>query len=344
MNMNIAELVAHALDLTAEIPGGSLKPNARAVPFTAGGSGRYFLRLSDGDRSVVSLIEPSNTEELKRYYSIGTFLKDNGIGVPEIYLFDRKKGILLMEDLGDTTLEKMWIRGNGVISIYRMCLDLLCRMQVAVTGKIGLEASPHLERFGRDQFLEETDYFEREFMQRFKPDISPSDWERERAKLADELSAEPAVFMHRDYQSRNIIISCNEPRLIDFQTSYQGPSFYDAASLLKDPYVSLPEKTESTLLEHYYRKLSAEGGDNGYRFADFRHLYTTAGIQRNLQALAAYAKLGFGDGKTRFLRSIHPALMLLERGARENGSYPGIRKMALSFLNEISESDLIRDN
>ncbi|MFO7914361.1 MAG: phosphotransferase [Candidatus Krumholzibacteriales bacterium] len=344
MNENIAELVAYALERTSTVPGGPLNPNARAVPFTDGGSKRYFLRLSDGERSVVALIEPSDRAELQRYCQIGTFLRENGIGVPEIYTFDRERGILLMEDLGDCTLEKLWIRGNGIITIYRSCLDLLCRLQTEVTEKTGRGQCPSLNIFGKEEFMEETDYFEREFMGRFKPDISVPDWEREREQLAEKLSALPRVFMHRDFQSRNIIIRQGQPRLIDFQASFLGPSFYDAASLLKDPYVSLPPATGQELLEYYYRALSERNADNGLNFDEFTELFTIAGIQRNLQALAAYAKLGFGDGRTEFLRSIHPALVLLERGAGENGSYPAIQGMASSFLNRISERDLVYNN
>lgn len=344
MNANIAKLVADALKMTSTIPGGVLNSSARAVPFTAGGSRRYFLRLSDGERSVVALIEPSNRAGLQRYYDIGTFLRENGIGAPEIYTFNIDRGILLMEDLGDCTLEKLWIRGNGIKSIYKSCIDLLCRLQTEVTVEAKQGGSPSLSVFGKEEFLEETDYFEREFMGRFKPEISLPDWERERNKLAEKLSSAPCVFMHRDFQSRNIIIREGRPRLIDFQTSFLGPSFYDAASLLKDPYVSLPPETVEELLEYYYRSLSDQNGQQGYPFDQFRDMFTTAGIQRNLQALAAYAKLGFGDGKGKFLRSIRPALVLLERGARESGSYPAVQGMAESFLNQISERDLLTDN
>jgi len=340
MNMNIAGLVAYAMDMTSATPGGVLKSSARAVPFTAGGSKRYFLRLSDGDRSVVALIEPDNRQELERYYTIGSFLRENGIGVPRIYNFDRKRGVLIMEDLGDCTLEKMWIRGNGITYFYKLCLDQLCHLQVFVTGKIDEEGSPSLDLFGRDQFLEETDYFEREFMSRFEPEITPGEWESEREKLADTLAGEEPVFMHRDFQSRNIIITANQPRFIDFQTSHLGPRFYDAASLLRDPYVSLPEETVDSLLKYYYESLDETGAHAGYSFEDFARIFNTAGIQRNLQALAAYARLGFGDGKPEFLRSIRPALFLLEKGAKNIGSYPAIQKMAAAYIDRIRESEL----
>jgi hypothetical protein len=187
----------------------------------------------------------------------------------------------------------------------------------------------------------ETDYFEREFMERFKPEISPARWREEREALAETLSGLPTVFMHRDFQSRNIIIKDNRPRLIDFQTAYLGPLLYDTASLLRDPYLSLPEERVELLLKYCYSRLAAENAIYRLEYGEFKALFNAAGIQRNLQALAAYARLGLGDGKKGFLRSIRPALELLERGAADYGSCPEIRKMAASCLDEITEEGLI---
>jgi aminoglycoside/choline kinase family phosphotransferase len=186
----------------------------------------------------------------------------------------------------------------------------------------------HGKVFDKNRFLEETDYFEREFLARFQPGEIPKKWKGEKEKLADTLSSQPRVFMHRDFQSRNIIINKNKPRIIDFQTAHLGPGIYDTVSLLKDPYVSLSNTTRESLLEYFYNKLKERSEHNTMSYEEFKRLYATAGIQRNLQALAAFAKLGYRDGKKVFLKSIPAGLQLLEEGAEMSKSYPAIKDMA----------------
>ena len=338
---NMPELAALALKMTTHIPGGQLATSARITPFSDGGSNRYFFRISDGRRSAVALIEPGAGPGFENYISIGSFLWNNKIGVPEFYSIDRERGIIVMEDLGDLSLELIVKKSNSgkIIQLYKACLDVLCELQTDITAKLEKGEMLHVKIFDKNRFLAETDYFEREFLARFQPREIPKKWKKEKEKLADALSSQPRVFMHRDFQSRNIIIDKNKPRIIDFQTAHLGPGIYDTVSLLKDPYVSISNTIRESLLEYFYNKLKERNAQNTMSYDEFTQLYATAGIQRNLQALAAFAKLGYRDGKKIFLKSIPAGLRLLEEGAEMSKSYPAIKDMATRLRNIIRDKN-----
>ncbi len=338
---DMSELAAFALKMTARMPGGALKASALITPFSKGGSNRYFFRLSDDRRSATALVEPGAGREFENYISVGNFLWSNGIGVPEFYSIDRVRGIIVMEDLGDLSLEIVVKKSNSdkIISLYKRCLDLLYELQTDVTDKLKEEEMLSDKIFDKSILIGETDYFEREFLGRFQPRVIPKGWKKEKEQLADILSSQPRVFMHRDFQSRNIIIKNNRPRIIDFQTAHLGPGIYDTVSLLKDPYAPLANPARDSFLEYFYNKLKEKKPFNTMSFEKFTQLFATAGIQRNLQALAAFAKLGYRDGKKVFLKSIPAGLRLLEEGAGISNSYPAIKDMATRLRNLIKDKN-----
>jgi len=312
------------------MPGGSLSPDSRVTVLDGGGSDRFFIRIQDGARSAVALVQPGAPEEFSSYLRIGRFLQENGIGVPRFYAFDENAGILVMEDLGGVDLETA-LRGAGPeeeLSFYREGMQILFELQTAVTSALGTGAPPALKKFDEATLLGETGYFAAEFVPRFCPAGLPDGWERERRVLAAKLSTQIPVFMHRDFQSRNLLVKEGRLRVIDFQTAHIGPGLYDTASFLKDPYHTLFTGTRRTLLMELFYRLKDIGRATEPGFDDYYETFLMAGIQRNLQALAAFARLGIGKGKTRFLESILPGLDSLEEGVDESGSFPAIGAMA----------------
>lgn len=342
MDEILHELTRAAIDLSRSMDEGALGDGAAATMLTRGGSDRYFLRLTDGVRSVIALIEPGGGEDFERYIAIGRFLERHGIGVPAVSVFDRARGVLLMEDLGDTHLEDDLAGCTPAeeLSRYRGCLDVLVTLQTSVTAAMITEEFLDRKCFDLEILLGETEYFEREFVEGYAGMSCPPAWEDERRRLAVRLAGEPAVFMHRDFQSRNIMIKEGKIRIVDFQTAHRGPGLYDAASLLKDPYHPLPAAARHRLLREYHGNLREAGGTVPASYDEFFETFVLAGIQRNCQALAAYAFLGRVKGKKRFLDSIPAALKLVEEGIEENGGFPILRSLVNEVLNRIAKGSL----
>ena len=327
-----AELIRVSKQLAMEAGIPELASHAKLLPIAEGGSDRLFVRLSSGRRSAVLLFQPGGWGELDSYIDIGHFLRRHGIGVPELYAFDRERGAVLMEDLGDLHLEDALKTASAdeVLTYYRGALDILVELETAVTDAMMRDELLREKLFDEQTLLGETDYFLREFIDGFCPVPIPDSWEEERRFLAETLAREKPVFMHRDFQSRNIMLKEGRLRLLDFQTAHRGPGVYDAASILKDAYHPVPPALRRKLLEELHAKLTERGARHGERFAAFLEIFTLAGIQRNLQALAAFAKLGVRKGKARFLDSIPSGLDLLEKGIKESGRFPGLENMVIA--------------
>lgn len=339
MNDELNVLVETAVELAGRTACGVRVSAAEVRVLTGGGSDRRFVRITDGERSVIALIQPGGGEEFERYLAIGRFLHRAGIGVPAIHASDRSRGVLLMEDLGDTHLEDALAGRTPAArdALYRDCLAVLVTLQTAVTAAMTGEGFLAERRFDTAVLLGETDYFRREFVTGYAGATCPAGWEDERRFVASRLAAEPVVFMHRDFQSRNIMITQRRVRIVDFQTAHRGPGLYDTASLLKDPYHPLPASAVDRLLRELHGNLRAAGGDAPDSFDRFYETFLLAGIQRNCQALGAYAFLGRVKGRKRFLDSIPPALRLLAEGIEAHGAFPAHRSLVHEIRRKIGK-------
>jgi aminoglycoside/choline kinase family phosphotransferase len=306
-----------------------------------GGSDRRFFRLAGGGRTAVVLSQPGGGWELDSYIEMARFLARFPVGAPEIYAFDRERGIILMEDLGDVHLEKILETAspNEAESHYARALDVLVELQTSATDAMMREGLLSERIFDEATLLGETDYFMREFIEGFCPVPVPDSWEEERRLLASTLARERCVLMHRDYQSRNIMLKDDRLRIVDFQTAHRGPGIYDAASLLKDAYHPVRPEARRRLLEEFHAKLQARGARRGESFDKFYEIFTLAGVQRNMQALAAFVKLGARKGKAGFLESIPSGIDLLEEGVRESGRFPGLETLVAAIRSRLRAAE-----
>ena len=325
----VRNMIDAAVELARRAGIGELASSATLSVIADGGSDRRFYRLAGKNRTAVVLFQPGGGGEIDSYVEIARFLERFRAGAPEIYAFDRERGLILMEDLGDLHLEDALKTASSreAAAYYAGALDILVELETSVTGALAHEGLLRDRIFDEKTLLGETEYFMREFIEGFCPVPVPDSWEGERRFLAETLAREPLVFMHRDFQCRNIMLKDGRARIVDFQTAHRGPGLYDAASLLKDAYHPVPAEERRTLLEEFHAKLQARGARRGERFDDFHQTFTIAGVQRTLQALAAFVKLGTRKGKPRFLESIPSGIDLLEQGAREAGRLPGLETM-----------------
>ncbi len=320
-------------------PGAGFSRDASMTRITGGGSDRHFLRVEEDGLSAVVLVQPGGGPEFERYVRIGDFLRDNGVAVPLFYFVD-PAGVIVMEDLGDIHLVDALEEVDAAreLAFYRDCVDILLRLRTSVTAAERESGILGGMEFSLEVLLGETDYFAAEFVGEYARARLPEGWERERRELAAALASRPRIFMHRDFQSRNIMVKDGSLRIVDFQTAHRGPWMYDVASLLKDPYHPVDPGTRKTLLMELYYRSREEGIESG-GFDEFHDRFVTAGIQRNMQALAAFAHLGLRKGKREFLSFIEPGLMLLEEGLEESGRFPVTARFVSSMREKIGKGN-----
>jgi aminoglycoside/choline kinase family phosphotransferase len=278
------------------------------APIEKGGSGRKFWRVTTGTGSHILVRYGTERPENRHYVTIADFLTRIGVCVPRIFFHDETEGIILMEDAGTQDLWAFraapWMERRA---LYQRTLDealLLHTRGLPALPGAGLELQPS---FDAALYRWEQDYFFEQCLGRHFgiPAERCADARAELAAVADRLAALPRCLVHRDFQSQNVIIRDGHACLIDFQGLRPGLAQYDLASLLLDPYVALTPAERDELLAHY---LSGLRGAGAAIDADWHEVYLLCALQRLMQALGAYGKLGHLDGRTHFLTHIPIAL------------------------------------
>ncbi|MDD5153062.1 MAG: phosphotransferase [Desulfovibrionales bacterium] len=268
------------------------------IMLTGDGSNRPFYRISGSKGSLMVVLpeskDPLHLKESEAYHYIGRHLAAKGIPTPVIYGYDRTTGAIIMEDLGDAHLERAVREENNTGATERWYLeavDILVNMQVRGADGFDTRYCFDTPVYDRRLMLErESGYFLQAFLQGYlgleitRDELSP-DFER-LADLAGEQH--PTLFLHRDFQSRNLMVYKGRLRLIDFQGGRLGPPAYDLASLLFDPYVDLPDDMRESLFETYLRRMKIQQRINE---EDFRHHFWYIALQRALQVLGAFGFL-----------------------------------------------------
>jgi aminoglycoside/choline kinase family phosphotransferase/dTDP-glucose pyrophosphorylase len=309
------------------------------------GSDRCWYRLIRDDISVVMVDHGIRTGtgpgEADAFVSIGRHLHRQGSPVPRILRGDPFAGLVFVEDLGDRHLQThvaALSSPSAVQSLYRRIIDLL--VQVSVAGGTGFDPdwTWQTRRYDREVIVEkECRYFMEAFVRHYcSQAIAFERIEAESHRLADAILAHPAAgFMHRDFQSRNILISDGKPWIIDFQGGRLGPVQYDLASLLIDPYVALPAEIQTALLEYFVARHHDRTGQSPQ---DSAALYRLCALARNLQILGAFGFLAKQKGKTYFANYIPNALesLRMNLAAIKTHAFPELQAIAETLARQFA--------
>jgi aminoglycoside/choline kinase family phosphotransferase len=287
------------------------------------GSTRRFWRLGREGRKLCIIAAPAGRDkeelaESRSVWKIGNHLRKKGVPVPELYGWDRTTGVLLFEDLGDLRLhdivrseEKDLIQHKrSVFEYYRSALEHLAVMQCKGADDFAKRWCWDSPRYDIELMVErESGYFLRAFWQGLMGRKVDEGVEEELLQIARLASAAPPdFFLHRDFQSRNIMIKDGAVRFIDFQGGRLGPLGYDVASLLIDPYSSLSTDIQEELRDIY---LDAVNTHLPVLRSEFEKQFKLLAFQRNMQIVGAFSFLYKVRKKMFFMDFIKPALLSL---------------------------------
>ena len=296
---------------------------------TAGqaGSPRVFVRIRETAgrrRTYILVVWDSNNEDWPRFLNIPREVSPRVLFLPEIFASDPELGLILEEDLGDRTLYRVVSEAKGdekaIMNAYSRVIEALCAWQ-----SLDVKASPTIASRTMDleTLVGETDYFARRCAVDFcgrKPSALGSAWEKERRRLAAAVALLPKTFIHRDFQSENIMFLDGKVRFVDFQGARLGPPGYDVASLLYDPYSDFLSVERTAQLFDYYCSLDL-------RTAVGPHEFDLCAAQRLMQACGAYGNLSIHKGKTRYREFMPVALDRLAAVVGRLPEYPAIKKV-----------------
>ena len=309
------------------------------------GSDRQWYRLSSDGGSLIladhGIEAGSEICEADSFAGIGRHLFKKNIPVPQIFLQDRFSGFVFLEDLGDTLLYD-WVRSNksqnAVRAIYEKVIHEWIKM--SVLGARGFDPAMAYQGPAYDKSLileKECRYFVEAFLNGYL------NLNRSYEALADEFSrlADNAMensisgFMHRDFQSRNIMVKNDEIYFIDFQAGRIGPVQYDLAALLADPYAALPQPHQDQLLECAVNEYKTHQAVDRQRFLAG---YQACRLCRLLQALGAFGFLTRIKNKPFFNQFIPAAVNTLKQDMAESRCrYPVLTQAVDAAAARVSE-------
>ena len=275
------------------------------LPLKPRGSDRTFTRIRAGNRSAILVRFGAERAENALYVRHARFLSRLGLRVPRIRLEHREARLCVIEDLGDNTLQEAARKGltARVRRIYRETLVATARLHAKGLSRADACDLPLNPPFGKALYRWERELFQQHLIPLY-PHLSNAlirEAMRDIEAVSCRLQSEPKVLLHRDLQSSNVMIAGGHPAFIDFQGMRKGPAVYDLASLLYDPYVSLSEPLRCSLLAHYADCIGCppDSLEPAFRYG---------AVQRLIQALGAYGRLGASPETRRFLQYIAPAL------------------------------------
>jgi aminoglycoside/choline kinase family phosphotransferase len=255
---------------------------------------RYFRVTDNRDNSTRIVMDaPPEREDCRPFIQVTDLLRGVGVNAPDIISMDINNGFLLLEDLGSTPyLDRL--NDDTAEKLYIDAIDTLVKMQT-------IDAI--LPEYDESKLQAEMDLFEEWYVNRHL-DIILDPHQRSELKkvfwlLIDNAVTQPQVFVHRDYHSRNLMVTdAHNPGVIDYQDAVIGPISYDLVSLFKDCYIEWPREKVEHWLDLYLARLTPT------YFIEKPTLlrwFDLMGVQRHLKVLGIFARLHYRDGKARYL-------------------------------------------
>lgn len=303
----------------------------------------YRARLPEGKSYIIMQLEtgcpaPEDPDTLP-YINILYHLDLCRANVPKLHFYDPAVGLLLLEDLGETTLEDE-IRQQGITAarpLYRQAIDELLKIQIIGTRKRCEHCIAFHRSFDEEKFFWELNFFREHTLEGYlERRISSGDMQRlEEAfrQLCRTLAAEPKFFTHRDYHSRNLMVRDGRIGVIDFQDARLGPLQYDLSSLLRDSYVVLPEDLREELIEYYLQEKDRMEGTVSDR-DHFRKVFDLVSVQRNLKAAGTFGYMAVIKGKKRYLQYLPDTFGYVRENLEKHRELQELKEALLPYLPE----------
>ncbi len=304
-----------------------------AAPFTLepaseDASFRRYFRVSTQEHSLIVMDAPPAKEDSRPFVRIAGLLSAAGLNVPQVVEADLERGFLLLTDLGQQHYLQSLQRKTRVRELYQDAIDALVTMQACVPFD-------DLPPYDHRQLIKEMKLFPDWLLSRHLGlEFDEAALHETMEYLARAALAQPRVFVHRDFHSRNLMIgTANKPGILDFQDAMAGPVSYDLVSLLKDCYVKWPSSLTDELRGYYLSKASEAGIDTDGGEGDFDENFALMGVQRHLKASGIFARLCHRDGKQAYLDDVPRTLSYIVDCA---GAFP-----QLAYLGSLIEDEVL---
>jgi len=270
---------------------------------SADASFRKYYRLTLGDETLLLMDSSQELESLKPFINVTKKLLDVNVKAPKILEQNLEDGFLILEDFGSTHYLDV-INWDNFEELYKKAIDEIVKMQDADVSELPL--------YDKEFLTYEMSLMEEWYMEKLLP-VVLNEEQKEIIKdaivsISDVVLTQPQnVFVHRDFHSRNIMITKDdEVGVIDYQDAMNGAITYDLASLLEDSYIEFDREDMKKLVLYFRDKKGLDVDDETFiKWFDF------TSMQRHIKVLGVFARLFKRDGKKGYLKDIPLTLSYL---------------------------------
>jgi hypothetical protein len=284
------------------------------APASADASFRRYFRVTAKGRDYIVMDAPPAHEDCRPFIAVARLFADAGVHVPQVLAQDLDQGFLLLTDLGDTTylsaLNEAGSDQGAVRALYLASNDALIRIQQA--SRPGVLPDYDRTLLTRELMLFPDWYVAKHLGVDMKDEhkaLLDTVFER---ILTNNL-VQPQVYVHRDWHSRNLMVSEPNPGILDFQDAVYGPITYDLASIYRDAYIQWDEEQQLDWVIRYWEKARAARLPVPEDFGAFWRDFEWMGAQRHIKVLGIFARLYHRDGKDGYLKDMPRVMGYLRR-------------------------------
>ena len=338
--------------LRAQVERATGRPAAGAPVLKLAGhaSNRSYYRVGTPPDSRVLMVMPPDalqkSEEATQggppselpFLNVHRYLQALGVRVPRIDRVDLPAGVLVLEDLGDVTFEQA-LASHDRERLYRDAVRLLARLRVAAEARPDPGCLAFTRSFDETLYDWELHHFREWGLEAWSGRV-PTPAERAELDatfraLARELAAAPRGFTHRDYQSRNLMLTGGELVVIDFQDALQGPRQYDLVALLRDSYVELERPFVEAMLDEYLAAVEELTGERVAR-GPFKAYFDLLTVQRKLKDAGRFEYIHRVKGNPSFLPSIPASLRYVRAALQGLPRLAGLQRLVGRYVPELA--------
>ncbi len=270
------------------------------APASADASFRRYFRVTAKGRDYIVMDAPPAHEDCRPFIAVARLFAEAGVNVPQVLAQDLDRGFLLLTDLGSATYLSA-LNENTARELYLASNDALIRIQQ--TSRPGVLPEYDRALLTRELMLFPEWYVAKHLgvvMKDEQKAVLDTVFER---ILANNL-AQSQVYVHRDWHSRNLMVSDPNPGILDFQDAVYGPITYDLASIYRDAYIQWDEARQLDWVIRYWEKARAARLPVPEDFGAFWRDFEWMGAQRQIKVLGIFARLYHRDGKDGYLKDM----------------------------------------
>lgn len=276
---------------------------------SADASFRRYFRVHLPAETLIAMDAPPPQEDCRPFVKVAQQLLTAGLNVPTIIAQDVTQGFLLLSDLGDDTYLSKLERSNAK-ALYGEACQALIKMQLATQPDT-------LPPYDANLLMRELQLFPEWFIGKHLGKTLTAEqqtvMDKTFALLIDNILQQPQVTVHRDFHSRNLMVTSeNNPGVLDFQDAVIGAITYDLVSLFKDAYIRWGEEDLMDWVVRYWQSAKKAGLPVCEDFGEFYKDFEWMGVQRHIKVLGIFARLYHRDGKDGYLKDMPLVMQYLQ--------------------------------